>query len=44
MILNEDHKNIAQASNDEQVEFILVDSYALAAHGYTRATMDIDLW
>jgi hypothetical protein len=24
--------------------FILVDAYALAAHGYPRATMDIDIW
>ncbi len=44
MILNEDYKDIVQALNDEQVEFILVGAYALAAHGYPRATMDIDLW
>ena len=44
MILNEDYKDIVQALNDEQVEFILIGAYALAAHGYPRATMDIDLW
>lgn len=44
MILNDDYRDILQALNDEQVEFILVGAYALAAHGYPRATMDIDIW
>ncbi|VGO12304.1 hypothetical protein PDESU_00855 [Pontiella desulfatans] len=44
MILNDDYRDILQALNDERVEFILVGAYALAAHGYPRATMDIDLW
>lgn len=26
------------------VEFLIVDAYALAAHGWPRATGDIDLW
>lgn len=30
--------------SDEGVEFLLVGAYALAAHGYPRATMDIDIW
>jgi hypothetical protein len=29
---------------EEKVKFILVGAYALAAHGYPRATMDIDFW
>jgi hypothetical protein len=29
---------------DQKVEFLLVGAYALAAHGYPRATGDIDLW
>ena len=29
---------------EEQVDFILVGAYALAAHGYPRATGDIDIW
>lgn len=29
---------------DEKVKFLLVGAYALAAHGYPRATMDIDIW
>jgi len=44
MILNEDYRGILQAFNAEQVDFILVGAYALAAYGYPRATMDIDLW
>ena len=43
MILNEDYRDILQAFNVEQVDFILVGAYALAAHGYPRATMDICL-
>jgi len=44
MMLNEDYKEILQLLADENVKFILVGAYALAAHGYPRATMDIDLW
>jgi hypothetical protein len=29
---------------DEKVDFIVVGAYALAAHGYPRATGDIDIW
>jgi hypothetical protein len=29
---------------DEQVEFMVVGAYALAFHGFPRATGDIDLW
>jgi hypothetical protein len=29
---------------EEKVEFMLVGSYALAFHGFPRATGDIDLW
>ncbi|MCK5676769.1 MAG: nucleotidyltransferase [Verrucomicrobia bacterium] len=44
MILNEDYRDILFALNAEQVDFILVGAYALAAHGFPRATMDIDIW
>ena len=44
MTLNEDYRDILLALNAEQVDFILVGAYALAVHGYPRATMDIDLW
>lgn len=43
-MLNEDYKDILRAFVDEKVRFLLVGAYALAAHGYVRATMDMDLW
>jgi len=43
-MLNKDYKDMLQSLADEQVEFLLVGAYALAAHGYPRATMDIDIW
>ena len=43
-MLNEDYKDILQSLSDEKVKFLLVGAYALAAHGYLRATMDIDIW
>ncbi|MBN2437648.1 MAG: nucleotidyl transferase AbiEii/AbiGii toxin family protein [Deltaproteobacteria bacterium] len=43
-MLNEDYKDMLLALSDENVRFILVGAYALAAHGYPRATMDIDIW
>lgn len=43
-MLNEDYRDMLRALSDEKVRFILVGAYALAAHGYPRATMDIDIW
>ena len=43
-MLNEDYRDMLQALVDEKVRFLLVGAYALAAHGYPRATMDIDIW
>ena len=43
-MLNEDYREILQALVDEKVRFLLVGAYAMAAHGYPRATMDIDIW
>ena len=43
-MLNEDYKEILQSLLDEQVKFLLVGAYAMAAHGYPRSTMDIDIW
>lgn len=43
-MLNEDYKDMLRALSDERVKFLLVGAYALAAHGYPRATMDIDVW
>lgn len=43
-MLNEDYKEMLQCLADEHVKFLLVGAYALAAHGFPRATMDIDVW
>jgi hypothetical protein len=43
-MLNEDYKEMLQCLCGEHVRFLLVGAYALAVHGYPRATMDIDVW
>jgi hypothetical protein len=43
-MLNKDYRDILLSLAAEKAEFILVGAYALAAHGYPRATMDIDVW
>lgn len=43
-MLNEDYREMLQLLLEEDVEFIVVGAYALAAHGYPRATGDIDIW
>lgn len=43
-MLNEDYKDMLHVLSDENVKFILIGAYAMAAHGYPRATMDIDIW
>jgi hypothetical protein len=37
MILNNDYKDMLSALEKEQVKFLLVGAYAMAAHGYPRA-------
>jgi len=39
----EDLKNLLRSLNDQGVDYFLVGGYALAAHGYQRATTDIDV-
>jgi len=43
-MLNEDYKEMLQELSAEKVRFLLVGAYALAAHGYPRATIDLDIW
>jgi hypothetical protein len=43
-MLNEDYRDMLFALSVEKVKFLLVGAYALAVHGYPRATMDIDIW
>jgi hypothetical protein len=43
-MLNPDFKDMLSCLKDEKVNFIIVGAYALAAHGFPRATGDIDIW
>ena len=43
-MMNQDYKDMLSCLRDEAVEFLIVGAYALAAHGYVRATGDIDIW
>ena len=43
-MLNPDYRDMLSALCAEGVEFLLVGAYALAAHGFPRATGDIDIW
>lgn len=43
-MLNNDYKEMLQELSAGKVKFLLVGAYALAAHGYPRATIDLDIW
>ena len=43
-MLNEDYKEMLENLLGEKVKFILVGAYALAVHGFPRATGDMDIW
>ncbi len=43
-MLNPDFRDMLSALCEEGAEFLVVGSYALAAHGHPRTTGDIDLW
>lgn len=43
-MLNNDYKDILLALSARKVKFLLVGAYAMAARGFPRSTMDIDLW
>ena len=43
-MLNPDFRDMLSALQSENVEFLLVGAYALAAHGFPRATGDMDIW
>jgi hypothetical protein len=40
-LLNPDFRDILSIFNEEKVEYLVVGAYALAAHGFVRATGDI---
>jgi hypothetical protein len=39
----EDLKTLLRSLNANGVDYLLIGGYALAAHGYQRATTDIDI-
>ena len=43
-MLNKDYKEMLQCLSDEGVKFLVVGAYALAVHGFPRATKDIDFF
>lgn len=43
-MLNQDYKEMLSLLLANDVEFLLVGAYALAAHGFPRATADIDIF
>lgn len=42
--VNEEYRDILAALLRQNVRFLIVGAHALAAHGYLRATLDIDIW
>ena len=42
--MNQDFVDLLRAFSDHEVEAIIVGAHALAAHGYVRATKDLDVW
>jgi hypothetical protein len=43
-MLNRDFRDMLSCLKGAGVDFIIVGAYALAAHGFPRATGDIDIW
>ncbi|MBI4490695.1 MAG: nucleotidyltransferase [Deltaproteobacteria bacterium] len=39
-----DFKEFLKLLNEHQVEYLLIGGYAVAYHGYPRATADMDIW
>ena len=43
-MLNENFRDMLSAFGEAGADYLLVGAYAMAAHGYPRATADIDIW
>ncbi|HYV14330.1 MAG TPA: DUF6036 family nucleotidyltransferase [Pyrinomonadaceae bacterium] len=43
-MLNQDFRDMLLCLTEARVDFMIVGAYALAAHGFPRATGDIDIW
>ena len=39
-----DFKEFLRLLNEHRVEYLLIGGYAVAVHGYPRATEDLDVW
>jgi hypothetical protein len=42
--VNQDYTDILAALVHRKARFLIVGAHALAAHGYPRATVDLDIW
>jgi hypothetical protein len=42
--VNKDYRDVLTALVAQNARFLIVGAHALAAHGYPRATVDIDIW
>jgi hypothetical protein len=43
-MLNKDYEEMLQILLEDEVKFLVVGAYAMGAHGYPRATGDLDIW
>ena len=44
MSINEFYNKIFKSFNKYNVKYLLIGAYAVASHGYYRATEDLDIW
>lgn len=44
ILLAQDFREFLQLLDSKEVEYMIVGGYAVAFHGYPRATADLDLW
>jgi predicted nucleotidyltransferase len=44
LVLPPDFKEFLKLLNEHDVEYLLIGGYAVAYHGYARATEDMDIW
>ncbi|MCA9794224.1 MAG: hypothetical protein KC910_20595 [Candidatus Eremiobacteraeota bacterium] len=42
--LNSDFREFLEFLNSNEVEYLVIGGYAVAAHGHPRYTKDIDIW
>jgi len=44
MMLNQDYKEMLSILLENKIDFIIVGAYAMAVHGYSRATAVLDIF